>query len=101
MCYLIVAVALGCSTSFLEINNVSAQEGHVLQPRHDFLEVSSYICHGLAGSPIDRWFSGDIPTGLSPARSADENDLDEIMRVAYGALSDPNETRLDRVGVRH
>ena len=53
--------------------------------------------------PLSNEYSFSSPA-VKPALSvgsADENDLDEIMRVAYGALSDPNETRLDRVGVRH
>ncbi|VDB99616.1 unnamed protein product [Peniophora sp. CBMAI 1063] len=79
-----------------EINNVSAQENHVLQPRHDFLEVMSYICHGLVDSPIDRWFSGEPPTTLLPMKPTDGTDLEEIMRTAHGALSDPNEIKLNR-----
>ncbi|KZV77722.1 hypothetical protein PENSPDRAFT_12612 [Peniophora sp. CONT] len=79
-----------------EINNVSAQDGHVLQPRHDFLEVSSYICHGLIDSPIDKWFSGEPPTTLVPEPPANETNLEEIMRTARGALSDPNEIKLNR-----
>lgn len=87
------------SSRFTEINNVSAPDGHVLQPRHDFLEVTSYICHGLIDSPIDKWFSGEPPTALLPVPPTNEDNLEEIMRVAHGALSDPNEIKLNRVSL--
>ena len=37
---------------------------HNILPRHDILEVNSYLAAGLANSPIDAWFDGPIPEAV-------------------------------------
>ncbi|KAI0033161.1 anaphase-promoting complex, cyclosome, subunit 4-domain-containing protein [Vararia minispora EC-137] len=82
-----------------EINNTAATNDHVLHPRHDVLEVQSYISYGLIDNPIDIWFVGRPPTNLSPNRrttEAPEKGLTDVMERARQTLRDPAETSLHR-----
>ncbi|KDQ63736.1 hypothetical protein JAAARDRAFT_203134 [Jaapia argillacea MUCL 33604] len=68
--------------------NPESQTQH--NPRHDILEVNSYLMTGLVVSPIDRWFMGAVPQ-FSPTDLGIPGaipDLSELIQRAQGAVKD-------------
>ncbi|THH16998.1 hypothetical protein EW146_g3736 [Bondarzewia mesenterica] len=81
-----------------EITNANAtSDAHsLLQPRHDILEVDSYLMSGLVNSQIDKWFKRGVPHFSPQDLGAPEENqhLTAVMERARRALRDPTQTAL-------
>ncbi|KAI0051696.1 hypothetical protein FA95DRAFT_1534014 [Auriscalpium vulgare] len=75
----------------------------LMTPRHDILEVNSYLISGLANNPIDEWFTKGPPT-FSPQDlgvPTEKQSLTSVMERARRALQDPARMSLQhRVGTK-
>ncbi|KAI0068360.1 hypothetical protein BV25DRAFT_1793503 [Artomyces pyxidatus] len=74
--------------------NPTIDPHNLMMPRHDILEVNSYLISGLVNSPIDDWFTRGIPT-FSPQDLGVANEkqsLPSVMERARRALKDPAQT---------
>jgi anaphase-promoting complex subunit 4 len=62
-------------------------------PRHDILEVNSYLMSGLVVSSIDKWFMGPVPRFSSRDLGVlgDKEDLSAVIERAKKVANDPSQ----------
>ncbi|TFY75344.1 hypothetical protein EWM64_g8669 [Hericium alpestre] len=85
-----------------EIANVNPTVEPMQQPRHDILEVNSYLMSGLVDSEIDSWFFHGPPK-FSPQDLGvphEKQDLPSVINRARHALLEDSSTNLSHTVIR-
>lgn len=91
---------------FVETSKVNPSSDTHTQasPRHDILEVNSYLMSGLVVSSIDKWFMGPIPLfsldELGTAGTTQQS-LSTVMERAKLVVNGPEQVAWQHVGFVH